>query len=128
MEGAKSGQSNRAKCRAAPLKRSTVPSLPLTTPLDPPIPASAPGPGSSGCHYRRAPVNRSLLIQWHVSRGHVTYVKRGEEGDLQGGLVCEQVGTCRNTCACDCMTVGQSAAARDCCGREAVDDGSRGDT
>lgn len=42
--------------------------------------------------------------------------------------MCEQVGTGRNTCACDCMTVGQSAAARDCCGREAVDDGSCGDT
>lgn len=28
--------------------------------------------------------------------------------------MCEQVRTRRNTCACDCMTVGQSAAARDC--------------
>lgn len=32
--------------------------------------------------------------------------------------MCEPVCTYGKTCACDCMTVGQSAAARDCAAAE----------
>lgn len=98
-------------------------------PVLPPLPLLfllfAPGPSSSSCHYRRAPVNQSLLIQWRVGRGHVTYVKRRERGDLQGVLVCQQV--CTNVCLWlnDCRA---EQVARECGVAEAAGDGSCGDT
>lgn len=72
-------------------------SLPLKTPfsllssLPPSLPPIHP-PSSSSCHYRAAPVNQRLLIQWHVGRGHVTYVKKRERGGLAG-------------CVCVCVIV-----------------------
>lgn len=103
-------------------------SLRFPPPLLLPIPPSAGGPSSSSCHYKRAPVNQSFLIQWHVGRGHVTYVKRREWGDLQGFLVCEQVYAYTCTCVClyDCRVEG--GCQRVWCGREAAGDRSCGDT
>ena len=81
-----------------------------------PLNLSACGPSSSSCHYRRAPVNQAFLIQWHVGRGHVTYVKKREWGDLQGVLVCDQV------CVCMCIWLNDLRAEHGCqrvwCGRD----------
>lgn len=60
-----------------------------------PILLSACGPSSRSCHYRGRPVNQSFLIQWHVGRGHVTYVKRREWGDFQAAAA-------RSKCVQDC--------------------------
>lgn len=101
-QGGRSERSNRDKWRKHLGNiRLFILSLPLPTPL-PLSPSSCPpcGPSSGSCHYRRAPVNQSVLIQWHVGRGHVTYVKRREWGDLQGVLVCEQVCAGRSVCVC----------------------------
>lgn len=95
-------------------------SLLVLTPLPLPVHPSAHGPSSSSCHYRRATVNQGLLIQWHVGRGHVTYVKRREWGDSQGVLVCEQV--CVPVCMCtrlyDCRV--KRGCQRVWCGGEAA--------
>lgn len=90
---------------------------PFTAPAPPPL-SPPPGLSSSDCHYMRAPVNQTVLVQWRVSRGHVTYVQRRDQ----------ETGCCADMCVClclcvreraregerDCLTVGQRAMATEC--------------